>query len=70
MTLTEDCHGDRTLTVPGDLVRIAGRLLGTSSESMIMHRLCRLPADELVRVERLSTENPTLAAERLRNAFA
>jgi hypothetical protein len=69
MTLTENCYGDRTLTVPGELVRIAGRLLGTSSESMIMNRLCRLTADELVRVERLSTENPTLAAERLRRAL-
>lgn len=54
-----------------NLEQLAGQILWTSSLHTVMHRLCRLTADELVRVERLlATENPALAKERLRNAFA
>lgn len=70
MTLTEDSNGDRDLFVCVELVRMAGQILRTSCPHTVMHRLCRLTADELVRVERLATENPALAKERLRNAFA
>jgi hypothetical protein len=65
----EDNRGDLHLSITTDLFTLVSDIIGTDDRASVCCAIERLTVRELLLCERLASDRPTLARERLRRAL-